>query len=255
MPIRIDTGCVTDIGGRTANADSVAVETTPLGTGAAVVDGIGSSEAVCRAARRAADTAAAVASHRDAQAGLLAAADTMPGYPGSPNAVAAVVSVDPDGRIEIAHCGDATVHTWSPEHGLVRWTADQTLAAWISHALRRTSPATPAGRAAIEAFAAAEPPLDSFVLSGLNYVTVSTIGWTPLRAPHHRPSVVLLSSDGVHKRLGDHEIGRLLGEHQDAKAQVLAEVLLAAAVATPGADPDEQTDNASAAVLSIAWAE
>jgi serine/threonine protein phosphatase PrpC len=250
--ISIDVGIATDIGGREANADAVAVEANPRGTGVAVVDGIGSSEAVCRASRRAADTAAVVASHRDAQAGLMAAADTMPDYPCSPNAVAAVVSVDPDGRIELAYCGDAAVHTWSLENGVRRWTVDQTLAVWISHTLRSSSP-TPAGRKALEAFAAAEPALTSFVMSGLNYATLSTIGWTPLRTPHHRPSVVLVSSDGIHARLTAEDIGTLIEHHHDDTAQVLADALVAAAVTAPSNDPDAVVDNATTAVLSIDW--
>jgi serine/threonine protein phosphatase PrpC len=250
--IDIGIGYATDIGAREANADAVAVEQTPRGTGAAVVDGIGSSEAVCRAARRAAETAAVVASHRNAQAALLAAADTMPDYPGSPNAVAAVCSVDPTGRMEIAHCGDAAVHCWSPEYGLIRWTTDQTVGAHVAHMLTGST-LTTAGREALERLGDAISPLGDYVLNGLNYATTSTISWTPLRGDHANPPIVLLTSDGVHKRLTAEEIGKLVGEHQCAEAQVLADALVAAAVAAVSTDPDESVDNATAAVLSINW--
>ncbi|KAA2263021.1 hypothetical protein F0L68_11250 [Solihabitans fulvus] len=61
----------TYIAGRAANADSACVEHNPLGAGAAIVDGIGSSAAVVAAAHRAAETAAVVASHRGAQTGII----------------------------------------------------------------------------------------------------------------------------------------------------------------------------------------
>ena len=129
----------TKIGGRSANADAVSVVTTPLGTAAAVVDGIGSEKDTCDAAWVAAATGAAVAAHRGAQAGLMAAADTMPDYPGAPNAVAACASVV-DGRIEVAHVGDAAVWTYSATAGLRRWTVDQTAGERVRHMLDQSRP-------------------------------------------------------------------------------------------------------------------
>src|ERR1043165_2336716 len=113
MPMpSVTTGFATDRGDRNFNADSGSATVTPLGACAAVVDGIGDHHDVCLAVQVAADVAAAVGSHRGAQAGLMAAADTMPDYPGAPNAVAAVVSVPAHGHIEIAHVGDVAVWTW-----------------------------------------------------------------------------------------------------------------------------------------------
>lgn len=239
----------THIGGRSANADAAAIEQSPLGVAAAVVDGIGSKPATVAAARRAADTAAVVASHRGAQAGIMAAADTMPDYPGSPNAVAAVVSVEPGGRIEIAHAGDAAVWTWSTTAGLRRWTVDQTAGEHVAHMLRNPS-LTRADRGALERVGAAVDVLADYVLNGLAYATTSTISWTPLRGEDARVDLVLLASDGVHKRLDADRIAILAEQHAD-NAQALADALVHAAVTSPGNDPDEAVDNATAAVITL----
>lgn len=127
----ISVGTASHIGDRSANADAVTAVTTPLGMCAAVVDGVGSSTEVCVVARLAADVAATVGAHKGAQAGIMAAADTMPDYPGAPNAVAAVVSVVND-QIEIAHVGDAAVFTWDGPGNLRRWT--------VTRPWARTSP-------------------------------------------------------------------------------------------------------------------
>ncbi|WP_158842649.1 hypothetical protein [Saccharothrix deserti] len=248
-PRTITVGTATDIGERTRNADAVAVSAIPLGTGAAVVDGIGSSVEVCRAARLAADTAAVVAAHRGAQAGIMAAADTMPDYPGAPNAVAAVVSVEPDGRIEVAHVGDAAVWTWSPTVGLFRWTAAQTVRSHIVH--MRTNPGlTTAARKHLAQFADAMDVMDDYVLNGLAYATVSTIAWTPLRSSDAAVPLVLLTSDGVHKPLHNLDIADVIGRHTD-DPQALAEALVNNALAVPLADLDEVRDNATAAVIRL----
>jgi serine/threonine protein phosphatase PrpC len=239
----------THIGGRAANADAAAVERNPLGAAAAVVDGIGSSPAVVAAARRAAEQAAIVASHRGAQAGIMAAADTMPDYPGAPNAVAAVVSVEPGGRIEIAHVGDAAVWTWSATAGLRRWTVDQTAGEHIAHMLNNPS-LTTADREALERVGAATDVLADYVLNGLVYATTSTISWTPLRGEDADVDLVLLTSDGVHKRLDADQIAEMATRHAtDAEALVKDLVHFAAGIAA--SDPDEAADNATAAAITL----
>ncbi len=249
MSSTITVGTATVVGGRTRNADAVAVSTIPLGTGAAVVDGIGSSPEVCRAARLAADTAAVVAAHRGAQAGIMAAADTMPDYPDAPNAVAAVVSVEPDGRIEIAHVGDAAVWTWSPTTGLFRWTEAQTVRSHIVHMLANPS-LTTADRQRLAQYGDAMDVMDDYVLSGLAYATVSTIAWTPLRNGDADVPLVLLTSDGVHKPLHELDILDLIHPHQH-DPQALADALVNNALAVPLAGPDEVRDNATAAVIRL----
>jgi serine/threonine protein phosphatase PrpC len=236
----------THIGGRSTNADAGSVVHTPLGGAAAVVDGIGSTPAVATAARLAADTAALVASHRGAQAGIMAAADTMPDYPGAPNAVGAVVSIGPDGRIEIAHVGDTAVWTWSATAGLRRWTVDQTTGEHVTHMLRNPH-LTTADQQTLNRLGAATEVLTDYVLNGLAYATISTISWTPLRGENAEVDLILLTSDGVHKRLNADRIGELVAR-QANDAQALVDALVTAAITAP-TDPDEEADNATAAVI------
>lgn len=250
MTTSIQTGLATRIGGRTANADAASVENNPLGTGAAVIDGIGSSPAVVAAARRAAETAAIVASHRGAQAGIMAAADTYPDYPGAPNAVGAVVSVEPDGRIEIAHVGDCAVWTWSRTGGLRRWTVEQTAGQHVTHMLGNPS-LTPRDHAVLaEHGGQVVDALSDYVLNGLAFATISTISWTPLRGPAADVDLILLTSDGVHKPLGADRIAGLIDQYQ-GDAPVLADVLVELAVTAIRSDPGETADNATAIVIAL----
>lgn len=246
---RVKLASATRIGGRQANADAVDLIATPLGVGAAVIDGIGSSPTVCAAARRAADVAANIASHRRAQAGIMAAAGLYPDYPGRPNAVGAVVSVDPDGRIEIAHVGDCAVWTWSGTAGLTRWTAGQTAGQHVAHMLTHSG-LTPTDRAALVDHAdAVVTALDDYVLGTLVGADINKITWTPLRGAAD-VDLILLTSDGVHKPLTAEAIGTLVQEYAD-NPQQLADALVDAAVAEPRTDPDETPDNATAAVLRL----
>lgn len=211
----------THVGDREANADAAAVEANSLGVGVALIDGIGSSPAVVTAARRAADTAAIVASHRGAQAGIMAAADTMPYYPGSPNAVGAVASIEPSGRIEIAHIGDCAVWTWSAAGGLRRWTVDETAGQHVSHMLRNPGLTDTARAALVQHGDQVVAALDDYVLTGLVYATISTISWTPLRGKHADVDAIILTSDGVHKPLSAEQIAALAERHAgDAQALV-----------------------------------
>jgi serine/threonine protein phosphatase PrpC len=180
----------------------------------------------------------------------MAAADTMPDYPGAPNAVGAVVSLEPGGRIEIAHVGDTAVWTWSATAGLRRWTVDQTAGQHVAHML--TNPGlTAAGRETLtEHGDQVVTALGDYVLTGLAYATVSTISWTPLRGEAARPDLVLIASDGVAKALTAGEITDLIAQHH-ADAQALADTLVHAAVTAPRADPEETPDNATTAIIMI----
>lgn len=240
----------TRVGGRTANADAGRVHVTPLGVGAAVVDGIGSSPAVVAAAHRAADTAAVVASHRGAQAGMMAAADTMPHYPGCPNAVAAVASIDPTGRIEIAHVGDCAVWTWSPSAGLTRWTVDHAAGQHVAHMLDNPSLTAAARTALAQHGDHVVSVLGDYVLTSLAYATISTISWTPLRGEAADVALVVVTSDGVHKAICANQITAVVEAHAH-DAQTLADALVDTAVATPRRSADETADNATAAVLRL----
>ncbi|ACU39406.1 hypothetical protein [Actinosynnema mirum] len=232
-------------------ADAVHVEVTPLGAGAALVDGIGHSAAVVRTAQRAAEVAAIVAAHRDAQAGLLAAADTVPAYPGSPNATAAVVSVGLDGRVEVATAGQVAAHAWYPERGeLLRLTPAQVVGQWVRHALAGST-ITATSRAALEALPVMTA-LDSYVLLGLAHASVSTIAWTALRGQDASPAALVLTSNGV--RLGGAELEKR-GTQLGGEPQALAEELVAAGQAAPLDDPDRAVDDAAAVVLAITYGE
>ncbi|MEV6621052.1 hypothetical protein AB0M83_02590 [Amycolatopsis sp. NPDC051106] len=242
----------TSIGGRVANADAAAVVTTPLGTAASVVDGIGSELRTCAAAKLAAGTAAAVAAHRGAQAGLMAAADTMPDYPDGPNAVAAVASVV-DGRIEVAHVGDAAVWTYSATAGLRRWTVDQTAGEHIRHMLDNPG-LTDAGRETLERVGAAAEVLSDYVLNGLKFATVSTMSWTPLRGQDASVERIILTSDGVHKELTVTQIEDLARVFYD-NPQALAEILVDLAVRDEHGKHNPGSDNATAAVIAVTGTE
>ncbi|SEB48675.1 Serine/threonine protein phosphatase PrpC [Amycolatopsis tolypomycina] len=238
----------THVGGRPANADAATVVTTSLGTAAAVVDGIGSELRTCAAAQLAAGTAATVAAHRGAQAGLMAAADTMPDYPGGPNAVAAVASVV-NGQIEIAHVGDAAVWTYSATAGLRRWTVDQTAGEHIRHMLDNPG-LTDADREALERVGAATEVLADYVLNGLKFATVSTMSWTPLRGEDADVELIIVTSDGVHKPLATGQIEELVRVFHD-DPQRLADVLVEVAVLYEAGKHNPASDNATAAVIAL----
>jgi serine/threonine protein phosphatase PrpC len=248
VPATVSFGCASELGDRPANADAAKFVHTPLGAGGALVDGIGSDPDVVEAAHLAAGVSAAVASHRGAQAGLMAAADTMPDHPAGPNAVAAVVSLV-DGRIEIAHVGDAAVFTWAARTGLRRWTPEQTVGAHVRYML--TNPALDqAGREALDRVGAGVEILDDYVLNGLKYATVSTVAWTPLRGADADVELIMLTSDGVHKPLTATAMTQLI-RAWNGTPQHLATSLVQSAVATARNTDDGEADNATALVVGV----
>jgi serine/threonine protein phosphatase PrpC len=229
------TATATHVGGREANADAAAAVTNPLGAAIAVVDGIGSEDDTCAAARLAADTAAIVGTHRGALAALLAAADTMPDYDGAPHAVAAVATVHSDRRIEVAHVGDAAVHTWSRERGLTKWTADQTVGAQAAYMGLPPSPLL--------------DRLGDYVLSTLRGASISMVA-TVVIPDDHPVEVVLVSSDGVHKILTTQQMATIIDAHAN-QPQALADALVEAAITVPVTGHDDVPDNATVAVLQL----
>lgn len=253
MTIKLRTATATNIGGRRANADAAAIKHTERRVGAAVVDGIGTSAEACGAAFEAAEAAAAEAALGNAQSALMTAARIVKDFPDEPNAVGAVVAVDANGTIEIAHVGDVAVWTWSATRGLVRWTVDQTVGEHLRYMLAG-APLTDAARAtlgqALGHLEAAVPVLGDYILNTLADATVPTISWTVLRGESADVEVVLLTSDGVHKSLEDAEIERLVVEHQGSP-QMLADETVLAAVQVESADPEDVPDNATVAVISL----
>lgn len=234
----------TRIGGREVNADGVAVIASPLGIGVAVIDGIGSNPETVAAARLAADVAATVGSHRNAQAALLAASDVIPDYPTGPNAVGAVATVDPGGRIEISHVGDCAVFTWSSSIGLRRWTVGETAGAHIEHMLYGNPDLPDTHQAVLRAHAAdIVAVMDDYILGTISGATISTISWAVVR---DEVDVVLLTSDGVHKAILPERIAELAERH-NGDAEALADALVNTAVAEAG----EDADNATVAVVAL----
>ncbi|KQC34736.1 hypothetical protein [Frankia sp. ACN1ag] len=88
------------------------------------------------------------------------------------------------------------------------------------------------------------------MLGGLVYATISTISWTPLRGEAADTDLIILTSDGVHKPLSAARIGEL-AERYAGDAQALVDALVDTAVAATCSDPDDNADNATAAVLSL----
>lgn len=253
MTRKLRTATATHIGGRRANADAADIKHTHDCVGAAVVDGIGSDAETCGAAREAAEIAAAEAALGNAQSAIMAAAKFIKDHPDEPNAVAAVVSADANGNIEIAHVGDAAVWTWSSTRGLTRWTVDQTVGEHLRYMLAGAE-LTDAARAtleqALEHLGAAVPVLGDYILNTLADATVPTIGWTVLRGNAAEVEVVLLTSDGVHKPLTAAAIEALVVAYPDDPYLLASEIVFAAVQAT-SADPDDEPDNATAAVIVL----
>lgn len=242
------TATATRVGGRTANADAASAIVTPLGSAIAVVDGIGSNPQTCEAARRAAEHAAIIASHRGAQIGLLAAAQLYPDHDDTPNAVASVASVTASGEIEIAHAGDTAVYTWSTTAGLRRWTIAQTVGEHIRHMASNHRSLGDESRAAlIDLGHQGLDVLDDYVLTGLRYADVHTISWKLLTGDAAAVDLVLIASDGVHKQISAARLAELVERHA-ADPQALTDALVTAAV---HAVPDGDSDNATAAVLRL----
>ena len=154
-----------------------------------------------------------------------------------------------DGRIEIAHVGDAAVWTYSATAGLRRWTVDQTAGEHIRHMLDNPG-LTDAGRDALEQFGAATEVLSDYVLNGLAFATVSTMSWTPLRGADANVERIILTSDGVHKQLSLRAIENFASMCSDP--QELAKGLVHLAVRDfSGIKLDPASDNASVAVISL----
>lgn len=251
LKLGLTIGHATDIGGRKANADAVRVRYHDGRAGLALVDGIGSDPEVCEAARLAADVASIVAMSRNAQAGIVAAIDSYPEYTDCPNAVGAVVSVEPDGRIEIAHVGDVKVWTLSDEHGLKCWTVDQVVGQHILHLKKHTGLGDEDHAVLDKSFADLDrlaEAMNDYVLNGFVWATLSSASWTPLRPGYDKVKLLLAASDGVHKVLTAEQLAAFVDEHHE-NPQELADQVVAGAVALGG----EHTDNATAAAIRFEW--
>ncbi|MEU4801206.1 hypothetical protein [Actinosynnema sp. NPDC023587] len=238
-PVTVTIGISTGIGDRAHQCDATATATAPDGTVAvALIDGIGDTPEVADTAGLLARVAARVGCRRGALAGLLAAAELVSSGTADltvPNAIGVLAVVYPDGQTVVGHCGDARAHSWNG-HTLDIHTVDHTLAQLVrEHSERGAWRRVGLGG------------LEDGVRTTLARATVGSIATTTLTAGDH---TVILTSDGVHRALGDDA-----EEHVAAIAQLhplpreLADRLTRAALNT--STPRGTRDNATAAVLRI----
>ncbi|MEU7628759.1 serine/threonine protein phosphatase [Nocardia sp. NPDC049220] len=217
-------------GSRTINADAVAIETdTVTGSTAFVVaDGVGDHLLAARAARTVASVAARVGARHGARAGILAAHQELLREVPEPSAdsvlVVAVLPADgrPDGPCEVAWVGDCRAYRWNGRV-LHQITTDHTLAEmWRARGL------IPPAR------------MDNVVTTSARTTRPTDIGYAATGSSTGR---LLLSTDGVHKRLGIAEIKALLADGDTAGT--IANSLVDTALQGGG------TDNTTALVVDL----
>ncbi|MFX0578569.1 PP2C family protein-serine/threonine phosphatase [Nocardia nepalensis] len=222
-------GAVSRRGRRSLNADAVATYTDPIVGRAAfvVADGIGDNLLAARAARTAASVAARVGARDGAQSGVLAAQqELLRQFPEQQADCVLVVAVlpaagQPDGPSDIAWVGDCRAYRWNGRV-LHQMTTDHTVAEFM-----RAKGIRPSGR------------MDHLVTTSTRTVTPSAIGHA---ATGSSRGILLLSTDGVHKRLDMVEIKSALtaGETPGSTAETLVDNALLAG----------STDNTTALVVN-----
>lgn len=240
-PVRVLARISTAIGDREHQCDAVHTDTAPDGTVAvALIDGIGDTPDTARKATVLAEVAACVGARRGPLAGLLAAAEVVSSGtadPTRPNAVGAVAVTYPDGQTVIAHCGDVRAHTWNGTTAGLH-TTDHTLYELLaSHTTDRRLFELLVGMD----HNGSVHDLGDAVRTTLARATVGSITTGTTRDP-----LVILTSDGVHKRMSDTDIA-LFAEHTP-DPQTLAGLLVSAALQ---GDAPDGLDNTTAAVIRI----
>lgn len=186
-------------GARSINADAVAVETDTM-TGATafvVADGVGDHLLAAKAARTAASVAARVGARHGARAGILASQrelrQTVPEPSADSVLVVAVLPATgrPERPCEVAWVGDCRAYRWNGRV-LHQITTDHTVEEFF-----RARGLVPAARTS------------HLVTTSVRTVRPDEIGFAVTGSSTGR---LLLSSDGVHKRLGIATIKALLAE-------------------------------------------
>ncbi|WP_232534870.1 PP2C family protein-serine/threonine phosphatase [Nocardia terpenica] len=213
---------------RSINADAVATATDPVAgrTAFVVADGVGDHLLAARAARTAAATAARVGAHDGALAGIVAAqAQLLREFPEPSADAVAVVAVlpaaeRPDAPTEIAWVGDCRAYRWNGRV-LHQITVDHTVAEYFR------------ARGRIAA-----PRMSHLVTTSVRTVRPGGIGFASTGSSRGR---LLLSTDGVHKRVGIATLKELLGG--GATPGATADALVDLALRTGG------SDNATALVV------
>lgn len=224
----ITPGGVSRRGRRSLNADAFATFTDPTvgRTAFVVADGIGDNLLAARAARTAASFAARMAARGGAVAGVLAAQqELLRQFPEQQADCVLVVAVlpaagQPDGPCDIAWVGDCRAYRWNGRV-LHQITTDHTVAEYM-----RAKGIAPSGR------------MDHLVTTSTRTVRPAAIGRAATGSSRGR---LLLSTDGVHKRLDMVEIKAMLAA--DETAGSIAEALVDSALQAGS------TDNTTALVV------
>ncbi|PPK66456.1 serine/threonine protein phosphatase [Actinokineospora auranticolor] len=175
------------LGHRHVNADAAASRRTPDGEMTfALADGIGDDPTAARAARVAAATAVlAGGTPREA---VLAARDAVRTLAAG-DCVLVVAQSTPDG-FRIAWAGDTRAYTWDGRT-LTQLTADHTVGQYFRDRGVQVA-----------------PRLDAVVTSSVRTAGESgAVG----QVDHYRPATLLLTTDGIHKRLDAARIAEILG--------------------------------------------
>ncbi|MEV7275251.1 hypothetical protein ACIQIG_21975 [Streptomyces bacillaris] len=225
----IRTGFATREGTAADNADAAKVYVLSNGTvGAAVIDGIGHGPHTSATAPLLAETAARVAAHRGALAGILSAGLLIAdeGDDGEEaNAVGVAVLVD-DAGARAAWVGDCDVLGWDGTR-LRRYSTPQVMGEWV----RQYGP--PVEIAA---------HYDDWVRVSLHSATVATTGEVDIP---DEVVLLLLLSDGAHDQVPADVMEGLVREyHHDPQA--LANAIVAAA----RSDENGYRDDATVVVIS-----
>jgi protein phosphatase len=213
---------------RSVNADAVTTCTdlTMRRTAFVVADGVGDHLPAARAARTVAAVAARVGAHLGAKAGILAAQQELlrefPQSEADSVLVVAVLPSDarPDEPCDIAWVGDCRAYRWNGRV-LHQITTDHTMAEfWRARGLVPT------------------PRMKHLVTTSVRTTRPIDIGHAVTGSSTGR---LLLSTDGVHKRLGMATIKSILADA--TTAELAADALVNTALRAGG------TDNATALVV------
>ncbi|MFD0364837.1 PP2C family protein-serine/threonine phosphatase [Nocardia sp. GCM10030253] len=215
-------------GSRSINADAAATftDSTAGRTAFVVADGVGDHLLAARAARTVATVAARAGARSGAVAGILAAQQQLlrefPQQNADSVLVVAVLAADrcDDGPCDIAWVGDCRAYRWNGRM-LHQITTDHTVAEHF-----RAKGLHPA------------PRLNHLVTTSARTARPADIGHTATGSSMGR---LLLSTDGVHKRLGITDIKAILADVPTAGSA--AEALVESALRSGG------SDNATALVV------
>ncbi|PXX71096.1 serine/threonine protein phosphatase PrpC [Nocardia tenerifensis] len=208
-------------GSRSLNADAAAAVADPVTgrTAYVVADGVGDHLAAARAARTVADVAARVGARSGAHAGILAAQEELlRQFPQSEADSVLVVAVlpstgRPDAPADIAWVGDCRAYRWNGRV-LHQITTDHTVAEyWRAHGW------------------GPPPRLDHVVITSARTVRPADIGLATTGSSAGR---LLLSTDGVHKRLDMPAIKAIVAD--ESSVARAADTLVDSALRTGGTD-------------------